>query len=99
MSSTGTDAATDFRVFNPVLEGRQFDPDGRFVARECPALARLPPAMIRAPFEASPQDVEAAGVRLRRANPSPCVDHAKVRLEIMARFEALRERRPGAKGN
>jgi hypothetical protein len=55
--------------------------------------------MIRAPFEASPQDVEAAGVRLRRANPSPCVDHAKVRLEIMARFEALRKSSARGKGN
>lgn len=91
-ASTGTDAAPYFRVFNPVLQGRRFDPEGRFVARWCPELARLPAGAMHAPWEASPLEREAAGVRLGRDYPRPCVDHSKARAEAIARFEALPQR-------
>ncbi|WP_249423898.1 cryptochrome/photolyase family protein [Nocardioides coralli] len=35
----GTDAAPFFRVFNPVSQGRKFDPDGAYVRRWVPELA------------------------------------------------------------
>ena len=35
----GTDAAPYFRVFNPVSQGRKFDPDGGYVRRWVPELA------------------------------------------------------------
>ncbi|HEX6151520.1 deoxyribodipyrimidine photo-lyase [Nocardioides sp.] len=35
----GTDAAPYFRVFNPVSQGRKFDPDGAYVRRWVPELA------------------------------------------------------------
>ena len=35
----GTDAAPFFRVFNPVTQGRKFDPDGTYVRRWVPELA------------------------------------------------------------
>jgi deoxyribodipyrimidine photo-lyase len=35
----GTDAAPYFRVFNPVTQGRKFDPDGHYVRRWVPELA------------------------------------------------------------
>ncbi|TVS11655.1 MAG: deoxyribodipyrimidine photo-lyase [Wenzhouxiangella sp.] len=35
----GADAAPYFRVFNPVLQGQKFDPDGTYVRRWCPELA------------------------------------------------------------
>ncbi len=34
----GADAAPYFRVFNPVLQGQKFDPDGAYVRRWCPQL-------------------------------------------------------------
>ncbi len=36
----GADAAPYFRVFNPVLQGQKFDPQGGYVRRWCPELAR-----------------------------------------------------------
>jgi deoxyribodipyrimidine photo-lyase len=32
-AGTGTDAAPYFRIFNPVLQGKRFDPEGRYVRR------------------------------------------------------------------
>jgi deoxyribodipyrimidine photo-lyase len=42
VAGCGTDAAPFFRVFNPVLQGRKFDPAGRYVRHWVPEIARLP---------------------------------------------------------
>jgi deoxyribodipyrimidine photo-lyase len=38
-AGTGTDAAPYFRVFNPTLQGKRFDPNGSYVKRWLPELA------------------------------------------------------------
>ena len=38
----GTDASPFYRVFNPVLQGQKFDPEGDYVRRYLPKLAHLP---------------------------------------------------------
>jgi deoxyribodipyrimidine photo-lyase len=50
-AGTGADAAPYFRVFNPVLQGRRFDPNGDYVRRWVPELAALDAATIHAPWE------------------------------------------------
>ena len=42
VAGCGADAAPYFRVFNPILQGEKFDPDGEYVRRWVPELARLP---------------------------------------------------------
>ncbi len=55
VAGSGADATPYFRIFNPVEQGRKFDPDGTYVRTWCPELARLPNFAIHAPFEASPE--------------------------------------------
>ena len=45
----GTDAAPYFRVFNPILQGKKFDPDGDYIRRYVPELADVPTAEIHQP--------------------------------------------------
>ena len=52
VAGCGADAAPYFRIFNPVLQGEKFDPEGDYVRRWVPELARLPAAHIHAPWEA-----------------------------------------------
>ena len=40
-SSTGTDAAPYFRVFNPISQSEKFDSDGTFIRKWVPELAEL----------------------------------------------------------
>ena len=40
------------RILNPVAHGRRFDPDGAYVRRWVPELARLPGAFLHRPFAA-----------------------------------------------
>ncbi|MGX9962979.1 cryptochrome/photolyase family protein [Roseomonas sp. F4] len=90
VAGCGTDAAPYFRVFNPMLQGEKFDPDGAFVRRWVPELAKLPDAYVHKPWEAPPEILAAAGVRLGQNYPRPVIDHAEGRARALAAFEALR---------
>jgi deoxyribodipyrimidine photo-lyase len=63
-TGSGADAVPYFRVFNPVLQGEKFDPDGACVRRFVPELTALPAPPIHCPWSASPLELAAAGVEL-----------------------------------
>ena len=86
-ASTGCDAQPYFRIFNPVSQSEKFDPDGRFIRRYAPELARLPDKLIHAPWLAKPEQLADAGVRLGRDYPLPTVDHAVQRELALALFK------------
>lgn len=83
-AGTGTDASPWFRIFNPLLQGKKFDPAGAYVRRYVPELARLPDAVIHDPWTANRQEQEAAGCVIGRGYPAPMVDHAETRARTMA---------------
>ncbi len=85
-SSTGTDAAPYFRVFNPTLQSKKFDPDGTFIRRMLPQLAAMPNAALHEPWTLSPLEAEAARFRLGRDYPHPIVDHAEARARALAAY-------------
>jgi len=89
VAGSGADAAPYFRIFNPVEQGRKFDPDGRYVRRWCPELAKLPTPYVHAPFEAPRQVLEAAGVVLGQNYPRPIVEHRAARAAALAGYQSL----------
>ena len=89
-ASTGCDAQPYFRIFNPVSQSEKFDPQGKFIRRYLPQLAALSDAVIHAPWEASPIELEAAGVALGRDYPQPIVDHAQAREKTLQRYARVR---------
>ncbi|MGJ5181559.1 cryptochrome/photolyase family protein [Bradyrhizobium oligotrophicum] len=90
VAGSGADAAPYFRVFNPVLQGEKFDPDGSYVRRWVPELARLPAALIHQPWTAKPLELAEAGVTLGRSYPEPIVDHKHGRERALAAYASLR---------
>lgn len=86
----GADAAPYFRVFNPVSQGEKFDPEGDYVRRWVPELARLDKRVIHKPWEAEPLELSVAGVTLGEDYPYPIVDHAKARDAALAAFERIK---------
>jgi deoxyribodipyrimidine photo-lyase len=89
-ASTGTDAQPYFRVFNPVLQGQKYDPEGAYVRQWVPELARLSARFVHAPWQAPARALEEARVVLGTTYPMPIVDHAEARVRAIAMFRSLR---------
>ncbi|KAI5654832.1 hypothetical protein M9H77_32019 [Catharanthus roseus] len=83
ISGTLPDGREFDRIDNPQFEGYKFDPNGEYVRRWLPELARLPTDWIHHPWNAPEAVLQAAGVELGSNYPLPIVgiDAAKVRLE------------------
>lgn len=79
----GCDAQPYFRVFNPVTQGQRFDPEGDYVRRYVPELARLPTRHIHSPWSAPAEVLAKAGVRLGQNYPEPIVDHSSARKRFL----------------
>jgi deoxyribodipyrimidine photo-lyase len=90
VAGCGVDAAPYFRIFNPIIQGEKFDPEGAYVRRWVPELANLPARWIHKPWQASPLELEAAGVRLGATYPHPIVDHSEGRARALAAFETIK---------
>lgn len=90
VAGCGADAAPYFRIFNPVLQGEKFDPDGVYVRRWVPELAKLPDHLIHRPWEASPLELAAAEVRLGETYPKPIVDHGAARARALAALASIK---------
>lgn len=89
-ASTGCDAQPYFRIFNPVNQSEKFDPEGRFIRRYLPQLAKLPDKLIHAPWTAKPMDLMAAGVKLGVDYPEPVVAHDLARAKTLERFAVVK---------
>ena len=89
----GADAAPYFRIFNPILQGQKFDPDGSYVRRWIPELGKLPNEYLHQPWTAPPAALAQAGVSLGGSYPRPLVDHAEARKAALAALQSIRKPR------
>jgi deoxyribodipyrimidine photo-lyase len=90
VAGSGADAAPYYRIFNPVLQGEKFDPEGRYVREFVPELAKLSDKYLHRPWEAPETELVRAGIRLGETYPNPVVDHALARNRAMAAYQSLR---------
>jgi deoxyribodipyrimidine photo-lyase len=79
VAGTGTDSRPN-RMFNPVIQGRRFDPDGVYVRRYVPELAEVEGGAVHEPWtrEGTLFDTDDT------AYPAPLVDHAEARERFLA---------------
>lgn len=76
-AGTGTDSRPN-RMFNPVTQGKRYDPTGAYVRRYVPELAEIDDAHVHAPWEATETLLAAEGY------PAPIVDHRAARERFLA---------------
>jgi len=92
--STGINA---FRIYNPVKQSLDQDPQGYFIRRWVPELAEVPLAWLHEPWRMTAALQSQAGCIIGRDYPAPIVDHtqaareARVRLHQAYRGEEARE--------
>jgi deoxyribodipyrimidine photo-lyase len=92
VAGCGADAAPFFRIFNPVRQGEQFDPEGNYVRQWVPELSNLPASWIHKPWQAPESVLADAGVTLGRSYPQPIIDHDQARARALERFKEIREK-------
>lgn len=82
-AGTGADAAPYFRIQNPWSQTARYDPDGIYIKRWVPELAKTHPSrFLEAPKDERP---------LAPDYPLPCVDHKTERERTLAIFKRHRE--------
>ena len=87
IAGCGADAAPYFRIFNPMLQGAKFDPNGDYIRRFVPELEKLPTKYLNEPWEAPKAILQEAGIDLGDNYPHPIVDHKKARDLALAAYQ------------
>ena len=90
VAGSGADASPFFRIFNPTTQGTKFDPDGTYIRRWVPELARLPAAWIHRPWAAPADVLASAGVELGKQYPERLVDHESARKSALLALAAVK---------
>ncbi len=81
VAGCGADASPYYRIFNPMLQGAKFDPEGDYVKRWVPELQAVPAEHIHAPWEMAVPP---------KNYPAPMVNHAAARARAMAAFAEIK---------
>ena len=88
VAGCGADAAPFFRIFNPMLQGKKFDPKGDYVRAFVPELAKLDDKWIHEPWRATEDELARAKITIGKTYPAPIIDHDKARQRALAVLKA-----------
>ena len=83
VAGSGADAAPYFRIFNPILQGEKFDPEGVYTKKFVPELKNMPLKYLFAPWLAP--DSLKMGINY----PPPIVDHQKARARALGAYKSI----------
>lgn len=90
-AGTGTDAAPYFRIFNPITQSQNFDPDGAFIRRWVPELRGVTGNAIHAPWELAQSEQMRMGCRIGIDYPKPIVEHTLARERVLEVYKSALE--------
>jgi deoxyribodipyrimidine photo-lyase len=89
-AGTGTDAAPYFRIFNPILQSKKFDPDGRYIRRWLPELGDVPDRFIHEPWRMPDEIQQRTNCHIGLDYPHPIVDRAFARERTLQAYKRAR---------
>ncbi len=72
---SGVTGINTLRIYNPVKQARDQDPDGTFVRRWLPALRQVPDEFLFEPWTMPAEVQQQCGIVIGRDYPAPVVDH------------------------
>jgi len=89
ISGCGADASPYFRIFNPILQGQKFDPNGEYVKKYIPELQNVTNKFIHNPWEMPEESQLTCGCRIGKDYPSPIVDLKETRSRALSAFKTI----------
>jgi deoxyribodipyrimidine photo-lyase len=87
---SGTTGINTARIYNPVKQSKDHDPDGRFIRRFVPELGRLPDQFVHEPWTMPETLQRDVGCKIGRDYPPPLVDHVAAARAARERIYAVR---------
>lgn len=87
----GADAAPYFRIFNPMTQGKKFDPEGSYVKQYIPELAKLPAKFVHEPWLAPENILQYAGIRYGETYPKRIIEHETGRQRALQALEQIKD--------
>lgn len=91
VAGSGADAAPYYRIFNPIIQGQKFDPEGDYVKRYIPELSDLPTKYLHQPWTAPANVLADAGVRIGKSYPAPIVEHRAARNRALGAYDTIKD--------
>lgn len=88
---SGVTGINTARIYNPVKQSIDQDPDGSFIRRWVPELAALPNDFIHEPWRAPEEFLADRGIALGKTYPRRLVDHAEAARAARERIYAVRK--------
>ena len=87
IGSVGVDPQPVYRrIYNPARQQERHDPDGAYVRRYVPELARVPDKYLAEPWTMPAEVQTAAGCTIGKDYPPPIVDHREARERALQRY-------------
>jgi deoxyribodipyrimidine photo-lyase len=86
----GADAAPYFRIFNPILQGKRFDPDGKYIRRFIPELKHVPNKKLHTPWQLTPSEQRDCQCQIGETYPEPVIEHEEGRKRALEAWAAFR---------
>jgi deoxyribodipyrimidine photo-lyase len=73
-----------YRIFNPALQGGEFDPEGRYIRDYVPEVTKVMNRHSHEPHLMTVEEQTHAGCRIGVDYPAPIVDHREARKDYLA---------------
>jgi deoxyribodipyrimidine photo-lyase len=90
VAGSGADAAPYFRIFNPILQGQKFDPEGIYTKKFVPELKDLPIKYLFSPWLAPEDLLSKINIKLGVDYPRPIIDHNIARQRALEAYDEVK---------
>ncbi len=88
---SGTTGVNLARIYNPLKQGRDQDPEGKFIKKWIPELERLPSELIHEPWLMTDMEQKLHGCVIGKNYPAPMVDHVQAAKEARTKIYKVRQ--------
>jgi deoxyribodipyrimidine photo-lyase len=86
VAGSGVDAAPYFRIFNPVIQSKKFDPEGIYIKKWVPELKNIESQYIHEPWSFKSILIELEGIY-----PKPIINYSETRLSALRSYKSIKQ--------